>query len=41
MKNGRWKTAYHNNARSNIGAYKTDLKAKKMHHQRKDIDLTA
>lgn len=28
MKNGRWKTASHNNARSNIGAYKTDLKAK-------------
>lgn len=28
MKNDKWKTAYHKSARSNIGAYKTDLNAK-------------
>lgn len=28
MKNDKWKIAHHKNARSNIGAHKTDVKAK-------------
>lgn len=41
MKNDKWKITYHKNVGSNIGEYKTDLKAIEYITKQRYMDVTA